>query len=190
VRHKLFEQFNPFPAHCIFLGGKASDVTAWPGQALDIAGAHRIGHDREHDRNSAGRLSQRRHRGAGKGHDDVRLQRDQFHCGFASAIGTAGGPAVVDPHVAAVDPTQLLQSLQERRDASLGYRMVLAERHEHANAPHPLRLLRPCRERPRCRAAEQRDELAPSRVEHGLPLRSRSAARSAYHRPAGRSLRV
>ena len=42
----------------------------------------------------------------------------------------------------------------------------------------------------RRRAAEQPDELAPSQVEHGLPLRSRSAARSAYHRPAGRSLRA
>src|SRR5262249_36908496 len=29
-----------------------------------------------------------------------------------------------------------------------------------ADAPHPLAMLRTCRERPRCRAAEQRDELA------------------------------
>jgi hypothetical protein len=33
---------------------------------------------------------------------------------------------------------------------------------EHANAPYFLALLRACRERPRDRAAEQRDELAPS----------------------------
>ena len=32
---------------------------------------------------------------------------------------------------------------------------------EHANAPHPLRLLRARRERPRRCAAEKRDELAP-----------------------------
>jgi hypothetical protein len=29
------------------LGGKARDVTAWPGEALDIACADRIGHDRD-----------------------------------------------------------------------------------------------------------------------------------------------
>jgi hypothetical protein len=32
--------------------------------------------------------------------------------------------------------------------------------HEHADAPHSLGLLRPRRERPSRRAAEQRDELA------------------------------
>jgi hypothetical protein len=32
--------------------------------------------------------------------------------------------------------------------------------HEHADAPHPLALLRTGRERPRDRTAEQRDELA------------------------------
>ena len=37
-----------------------------------------------------------------------------------------------------------------------------AEVHQHADAPHPLALLRARRERPRGRAAEQSDELAPS----------------------------
>jgi hypothetical protein len=37
---------------------------------------------------------------------------------------------------------------------------------KHTDVPYPLRLLRPRRERPRRRAAEQRDELAPF---HGLP---------------------
>ena len=39
--------------------------------------------------------------------------------------------------------------------------------HEHADAPHPLGLLRARRERPRRRrAAEQRDELAPLSLDH------------------------
>jgi hypothetical protein len=42
--------------------------------------------------------------------------------------------------------------------------------HQHADAPHPLVLLRPRRERPRgCRAAEQRNELATPQVGHGFP---------------------
>jgi hypothetical protein len=40
--------------------------------------------------------------------------------------------------------------------------LAVAEAHEHRDAPHPRRLLRSGRERSgRCRAAEQRDELAP-----------------------------
>ena len=44
---------------------------------------------------------------------------------------------------------------------AFSFRIVLSQAHEHPNAPHPLALLRPRRERPPCScAAEQRDELA------------------------------
>src|SRR4030095_6311537 len=50
----------------------------------------------------------------------------------------------------------------ERCHAVLTLRIVGRVRHEHADAPHPLALLRARRQRPRDRrAAEQRDELAP-----------------------------
>jgi hypothetical protein len=39
--------------------------------------------------------------------------------------------------------------------------VVCCEIHQHADAPHPLRLLRSRCDRPGRRAAEQRDELAP-----------------------------
>src|SRR5262249_15340854 len=161
VRHNLLEQFNRFSAHRILLAGKAGDVAARPRQAIDEAGADRIGDDREHDRNGAGRLTQGPQCGAGKSHDDVRPERDQFGREFANAIGIPCGPAVIDPHVAALGPARLLQSLQERRDAGLAYRMVFGERHKHTDALDLRALLRTRRERPRdCRAAEQRDELA------------------------------
>jgi hypothetical protein len=49
----------------------------------------------------------------------------------------------------------------ERCDAGLSFRIIRSRVHEHADAPHPLRLLRARRERPRHRrAAEQRDEVA------------------------------
>ena len=41
---------------------------------------------------------------------------------------SARGPAGVDPHVAAVGPAQLLQPLQERRDAGLIFRIVRGRR--------------------------------------------------------------
>jgi hypothetical protein len=94
--------------------------------------------------------------------DDVRRKRNQFRCVSASSIGITGAPAGVDPHVAAIDPAQLLQALQECREASLAFRIVRRQAHEHADAPHLLGLLRARHERPRrCRAGEQRDELAP-----------------------------
>src|SRR5262249_55531748 len=50
---------------------------------------------------------------------------------------------------------------QERPHAGLRFRIVRSIRHQHADPPHPVALLRAHRERPRRRAAEQRDELAP-----------------------------
>jgi hypothetical protein len=50
-------------------------------------------------------------------------------------------------------PTQLPQFLQQCCNPSLRYRTILILRHEHANAPHALALLRACLNRPRRRAA-------------------------------------
>jgi len=66
-------------------------------------------------------------------------------------VSEACGPANVDPHVAADSPAQLLQALQKRRDAGLPVRIVSGRADEHADAPHPLRLLRARGERPRHR---------------------------------------
>jgi len=55
----------------------------------------------------------------------------------------------------------LREPLHECCHASLKLRIVCGAGHQHADAPHPLGLLRARRERPRGhRASEQRDELA------------------------------
>jgi hypothetical protein len=60
----------------------------------------------------------------------------------------------------------------------------------YADAPHPLRLLRTCRERP-CdrRTAEKRNELTPPHVGHGAssPPATRGPVSSACHNAAGKS---
>jgi hypothetical protein len=52
--------------------------------------------------------------------------------------------------------------LRERGEARLPHGIVFVARHEHADGRQLARLLRAGRERPRCRAVEERDELAPS----------------------------
>ena len=61
----------------------------------------------------------------------------------------------VDADIAAVSPARLRQRLCERQEAGLSCRIVRSHVHEHADASHALGRLRPCRERPRSRVAEQ-----------------------------------
>src|SRR5262249_43124 len=86
--------------------------------------------------------------------------RDQITGLLAQRGPIATAPAGVDPQVTADGPARLLQSLGQRCDARLRVWLVRRGIHQHADAPHPLALLRARRERPRRRAAEQRDELA------------------------------
>jgi hypothetical protein len=55
--------------------------------------------------------------------------------------------AGVDMYIAANDPTQLFQRLRKGSKTRLVFLVVRAEGREHANAPHPLALLRAPRER-------------------------------------------
>ena len=86
---------------------------------------------------------------------------------FAVVLGIACDQPIIDPHIVAVGPTQLLQPLQECRDAYIAILIVPGQARKHADAPHAIGLLRTRRHRPRCRrAAEQRDELAPLSFDH------------------------
>jgi hypothetical protein len=94
--------------------------------------------------------------------DHVGLQVDQFFRKHPIPIDAAGCPAKVHPRVATIGPTQLRKSLHEPGELGRCDRIVLSKLHQHSDAPHSAALLRPRRERPRCRrAAEQRDEVAP-----------------------------
>src|SRR5262245_5602546 len=95
------------------------------------------------------------------GEEDVGRERGQFLRLSANCGGIGCGPAGVDPHIAADDPSQQRQRLLERSEARLPDRIVRSRGREHANAPHLVALLRARRERPRCgRATEQRNERA------------------------------
>src|SRR5262249_34331722 len=67
-----------------------------------------------------------------------------------------GAPAHFKLQILTVDPSELAQSLHERRQICLPLIARCSSVHEHAN---PLRLLGPCRQRPgRSRGAEEGEE--------------------------------
>ena len=114
--------------------------------------------------------------------DDVRRERDQFRRVSANFVGLAGGPARLDPRVAADAPAQQRQPLQERPDANLEFRIIRSSRQKYPDAARGLALLRARRERPRRRrAAEQRDELAPL---HSITSSARASSEGGTSRPS------
>ena len=100
----------------------------------------------------------------------------------AQKFAVARTDAVLDPNVAPDDPSQLLQTLTKGCQASLPFRIVRGPRAEHPDAPHALALLRPRRQRPRRRAAEQRDELAALLIRS--PRRRSASSLSGISRPS------
>jgi hypothetical protein len=62
-------------------------------------------------------------------------------------IRPAGREASVDAHIAALRPSEPFEPLPKSREARLHVGIVFGEGRQHADAPHPLRLLPARRER-------------------------------------------
>ena len=180
ARRDLFEQLQPFCADAVFERRKTSDVAPWVREAVNKAGADRIRHQHENDRHGASYLLQRSSGLLASGQDYVRRERDQFGRILPKTRYIAQGEAVVDLHIAALGPAQLLQLFQERSVARPCLRIVFGQVREHADAPNALALLRPRRHRPRRRAAEQGDELASF---HSITSSARPSSGSGIVRP-------
>src|SRR5262249_18574076 len=86
-------------------------------------------------------------------------------------------PTSVDPQIATVHPAQFTQLIHKRCELRLGFRIT----HQHADPPHPLGLLRARHERPRGRAAEQRDERA---TLHSITSSARASSVGGISRPS------
>src|SRR5262249_7655289 len=113
------------------------------------------------DRNSTACPVQGCHARVATDQDHVWRERDQFRRRFANAFSISGAPAILEPYIAAISPTQFLQALQECSDAGKRFRIVRCPRQEQPDAAHPFTLLRGRRKRPRgCSATDERYELA------------------------------
>jgi hypothetical protein len=108
LRRDLFEQLQPFDAHAKFGSGKAGGVAARARQASDDARADCIGDHYEHGRHGARGLLHGQDARCGGRQDDIRRERDYFHCVSAKAISITRGPSHVDVDIAANCPARLL----------------------------------------------------------------------------------
>jgi hypothetical protein len=155
---------KPLTSQRRFQDGEAGGVPAWAVEPPDEATGDGVAHVHKDDRDRA-RLSLEGNGRGGRIHqNDVRLQVDQLFRDRSYSIGVNTDPPKVHPHVAAIGPTQVCKCLRERREAKLRQRIVFVGRHERADAPHPLALLRPRREGPSC-PAEPCNELPPSHLQ-------------------------
>src|SRR5262245_17669081 len=136
---------------------QAGDVAARSRQTLDDACANRISRSREHDRDHRCRLLGREWRESVVRHDNIDLKPDELGGDLGKSLVASLGPAILDCEIAAVAPPQFPQSPDKG-----GSPFALCRRRTGAQQANDrwLALLRPRRERPRGRAAEQRDELA------------------------------
>src|SRR5262249_56756346 len=115
--------------------------------------------------------------------DDIHLETDELGCDFAIALVASLRPAILDSDGSALDPAKFTQPLHESR----GPRIPVQRRARPQKADGwQLRLLRPRRERPRCRcAAEQRDELAAlHRCDHSITSSARASSVGGTSRPS------
>src|SRR5262249_6206027 len=103
----------------------------------------------------------------------------QFGRVFTHGVGLAVAPAVVDADVLPDSPARLRQALRECRQTGLCFGIIRGIRCEHADAAHPVWLLRPRRDRPRrSRAAAERDEVTPFPLTEMHPIPSRAGSTS------------
>src|SRR5262249_56970085 len=105
--------------------------------------------------------------------DHRHLTAYQIGCEVGQSVVLVLRPAILNRHILALDVTGFTNALAEcgHKTCSVGGRRV-AKKPDHRHRG----LLRARRERPRRRAAGQRDQLASSWVEHGLLPGTRRAS--------------
>ena len=150
-RHDLAEKLQPVAGKIGLLVRQTSDVTARPRQACDDPGADRIAGRGEHDRDVLGRLHDGESRPSARCDDDVHAASDELGGVLGVAFVAALRPAILDRHVTAVDPAELTQTTEKRRDERAPHRRRRrAEKSDRRQPPLPLRK-GGCRKRQRSR---------------------------------------
>src|SRR6516165_3151915 len=158
MRRNLLEQFEPLAAQRVLDSGEAGDIAGRPRQTCYEATADRIGNVRKDDGDGASFLQQHRRSWCGMRKNEVRMQRDEFFresLPFFRVVGWC--PARIDRDFSALYPPELLEFLPESSDVCLCFRVALGIAHQRSDPPHPVSLLRACRDRQRGGGATERE---------------------------------
>src|SRR6516225_938694 len=162
----LVEISEPLTADCRLEIVKARNFSSGMRKIWDETTSDGIRYPSKYDRDRARDLQCCRDHRIRSGKDHIRRKRHDFSCHAAHPILALACEAVIKPNVAPVHPAELLQGLTEGRQIGPPNLVVFCEAHENANMLRLIVLLCKCSEGQECRAAEKRDELAPS---HGMP---------------------
>src|SRR5262245_65381998 len=178
IRDKLARQLKSLPAETRANEGDAGDVAARPVKARDETSLDRIERCDEDNGHCRGRGLRRERCGRSQRRDQVHPSVHKIGRKCGQSIVLTIRQALLDHYVPTNDIACLGQSLTERNDPLSCHRCrQAAEKPDHRH----LRLLRQRRERPRRRAAEQRDELAPL---HSITSSASASSLSGTVRPS------
>jgi hypothetical protein len=111
--NSLLEQFQTLADELRGEGGQPRDIAARPRKAGDEPAQNRIGSSSENNGDSPGRLLGGQDGEAVCGHDDINLQRNQFGRESGEPLQLPLGRSVFDHDVAALDVTEVTESLEE-----------------------------------------------------------------------------
>src|SRR5262245_7233904 len=185
----LFQQLQPFPPDFRFECAEAGNVGAWPGETLHCPSAHRVDNRNKDHRDCARGFIQGCERRCTVSQDDVWFQRHQFRYEGSRSARVTRAPSILHRNIAALGPTQPLQSLPKGDNTSLCFGIILGVGREHTDPAHALALLRARRERPcDCRTAKKGYELASPHG--GVPQGLRSRAKYSRSRRASQQKRA
>src|SRR5262249_51520890 len=115
---------------------------------------------RDYDRDRTRQFRQDRNDTIANDNNDVRIQRNEIRSIGPHQIHVARRPTLVELNIPALGSSHPCQFLPESPNVRLRFRVTFRVGHQDASPPHLTGLLPVRRERPRRRAAEQRDELA------------------------------
>src|SRR5262250_3198868 len=176
--HDLLQYFQPLHRQFRRQEGEPRRVAARVCQTPDHAAFQRVGR-RSHDDRDALRCTLRgADRSGAANYDDINLRPQQVADQRGYRVDIVPIMAKLVGDVAPFDITEVAHPAHEFLAEWI---VVRGSRTDVPETRRLARLLRPRRERPRCRAAEQRDELAPS---HSITSSARPSTEAGSSRPS------
>src|SRR5262245_1704177 len=179
--HQLLQQFQPLRLKLSSERGEPRDVRGWMRQTRHDTAVDGVTDSAHDNGNRCCGLLRGEHGLGAPSENDVYFETNQIVRQLRKSLIAPSCIAVLETHVFSLDIAEITESLSKGIDGRQRF-----ERQDTDGDYFP-RLLRPRRERPRGRrAAEQRDELAPSQLRaHSISSNSILASlRSAVSKPS------